>query len=488
MFASLRLRLWLTYMLIISVVITIATAAVVLYLVRNPAIDRDELQRIRLVARLVVRRTPVFDEEFDPALPARLEQTARRVDDSLQARLAIYSPLGELLIDSRDGEAPPMPEFILLDRKLLFTAPVFRDSTGQVWLYTTAPMEGGNTLVVATPRPKRSVWNLFREEFIRPFLRALVLAFILSLLMAVWMARWISAPLQRLAGAASSISTSDFHAIPPEGPAEVQEVARAFNQMGERLQAGQRSQRDFIANVSHDLKTPLTSIQGYAQAILDGASDSSTAARVIYDEAGRMHRVVVDLLDLARLDAGTLNLDQAPVDLVGLLRGVTQKFTLQAERAQIDVKLEISWKNAGEPLMLLGDADRLSQVFSNLLDNALKFTTPCGEVQLRLSQADGWIQVEVMDSGPGIPEGELERVFERFYQVDKSRSGGDRRSVGLGLAIAREIIQAHGGTIRASNREPGGNGCSMTVRLPLSPPDGKSTNQHPGTTSPRSGS
>jgi signal transduction histidine kinase len=346
--------------------------------------------------------------------------------------------------------------------------PVFRDSTGQVWLYAATPLEGGNTLVIATPRPQRSVWNLFREEFFPPFLRALVLALILSLLMALWMSRWISAPLQHLARAASSISTDEFHSILPEGPGEVQDVANAFNEMGERLQASQRSQRDFIANVSHDLKTPLTSIQGYAQAILDGAADSPSAAQVIYDEAGRMHRMVLDLLDLARLDAGTLNLERASLDLVSLLRGVAEKFALQAQRGRIDLRLETSGSIDDELLVLVGDADRLAQVFANLVDNAVKFTPPAGQVTMTARRVESWALVEVRDDGPGIPEGELGRVFERFYQVDKARRGGDRRGAGLGLAIAQEIVQAHGGSIQVANRGAGDNGCVFTVRLPLS--------------------
>ena len=468
MFASLRFRLWLTYMLVIGVVITIATAAIFIYMLRNPAVDRDELQRIRLAARLIARRSPIFDEELGQAKPARLEQAAQRVDDSLQARVVIYTPEGDLLIDSRLGEVPPMPDYRILNRKRLDVSPVFRDSTGQAWLYATASLESGNTLVLATPRPKRSVLNLFREEFFSPFLRALLLALILALFMAMWIANWISAPLQRLAGAASSISTSDFHPIPPEGPGEVQEVAHAFNEMGERLQASQRSQRDFTANISHDLKTPLTSIQGYAQAILDGASDSSSAARVIYDEASRMHRMVLGLLDLARLDAGTLDFERMPFDLLSMLRGVAQKFALQAQGSQIDLGVEISGADNGPPLILDGDVDHLAQVFANLVENAVKFTPPGGKVRVVASRADGWAQVEVLDSGPGIPEDEIGRVFERFYQVDKARRGGDQRGVGLGLAISQEIVQAHGGLIQASNLGTGGHGCRMTVRLPLS--------------------
>jgi signal transduction histidine kinase len=483
MFASLRFRLWLTYLLVIGVVITIAAAAIFIYMLSNPAVDRDELQRLRVAARLIVQRSPVFDPGLGQA-PEQLEQVVQAVDDYLQARVAIFSPEGDLLIDSRSGQEPPLPEFSLLNKQNSNVLPVFRDTYGRDWLYTTASLENGNTLIITAPRPERSVWNLFREDFLPPFLRALLLALILSLLMAMWIAGWISAPLRRLAVAVGSFTTGDFHAVKPEGPSEVQEVARSFNEMGERLQASLRSQRDFIANVSHDLKTPLTSIQGYAQAILDGATDSPSAARVIYDEAGKMYRMVLGLLDLARFDAGTFGLERAPLDLYSLLQAVVQKFALQAQRAQVVLRLDWSESGPGEPWMLVGDTDRLAQVFANLVDNGLKFTPPAGQVQIVASHQDNWAQVVVLDTGPGIPEDEIGRVFERFYQVDKARRGGDRRSVGLGLAIAREIVLAHGGTIQASNRETGVPGCQITVRLPLSQPGDESIIQ-PGNSAGR---
>lgn len=478
MFASIRSRLWLTYLLIVGVVILITSAAVFLYILRNPAVDRSELQRLRLAAGLVARRGLILDEPTGQIPLARLEQIARRADAWLQARVLIFAPNGKLVIDSRAETAVPPPDLSFFIRKRLNAAPVFRDTQGIAWLYALAPLDNGNTLIVATVRPQRSVWNLFREEFLPPFLRALALALLLSLLLAAWMARWISAPLQKLAKATRLISTSQFQPVPPEGPAEVQEVWRSFNEMGQRLQASQRSQREFVANVSHDLKTPLTSIQGYAQAILDDITDHHSAAQVIYNEASRMYRMVLDLLDLARLDAGTLDFEWAPVDLNQLLSGVVQKFALQAQGSKIDLRLDLVQGSERQAPVFSGDADRLAQAFANLVDNALKFTPAGGNVRISARLAEGWIEVQIIDSGPGIPEEELPRIFERFYQVDKARRGGERRGVGLGLAIAREVIQAHGGTIQAANRGAGESGCVVTVRLPVQRPAQTSTSGH----------
>jgi two-component system sensor histidine kinase ResE len=250
----------------------------------------------------------------------------------------------------------------------------------------------------------------------------------------------------------------------PHGPREVQELTRAFNEMNHRVQLSQKSQRDFVANVSHELKTPLTSVQGFAQALLDGTAATAEArqqaAGVIYDEAGRMHRMVLDLLDLARLDAGTADLKRSPVDLAALLNNVGQKFTPQARAARVFITVETPTL----PLVT-GDADRLAQVFTNLVDNALKYTPAGGQIRLRATPAGPEVWVEVRDTGTGIAPEALPHIFDRFYQADTARAGGKKHGAGLGLTIAKEIIQAHGGTI--SVRSAPGYGSEFTVRLPV---------------------
>ena len=271
--------------------------------------------------------------------------------------------------------------------------------------------------------------------------------------------------------AASRLLTSS-KPIPLEGPAEVKELGKAFNEMVHRVQASQQSQRDFVANVSHELKTPLTSIQGFAQAILDGAVPNEQslhqAAQVIYDESSRMHRMVVELLDLARLDSGIAEIERLPVNLNTLLQAIYEKFQPIAQQAQVTLRLHL-----GVLPEIQGDGDRLAQVFTNLVDNAIKFTPPGGTVTLSSQVTDDCVYLSVEDGGPGIPAGERERIFERFYQTDKSRRGDRTRGVGLGLAIAREIIQAHGGAI--SIGEPAASkssayGSVFVVKIPLARP------------------
>ena len=488
MFSSLRFRLWLTYFLVMGVVLTIAGLAVVVFLLRNPTGDRRELLRLRLVSNLLLQRSQIFTNLLDLTDGQKLQDLVERADAFGSARIAIFSASGELLADSRRGKAAPLPAWSFFANQPSNATPVFRDQTEKrQWLYVITPATGGINLLVTVLRPRVRILEILRDEFLTPFIRGALLAIILAVLLSIWIARWIAAPLQRLEQATHQVSLGQFRKIKLEGPREVQGVAQAFNDMGERVQASQRSQRDFVANVSHDLKTPLTSIQGFAQAILDGTADdpqsAKQAAQVIYDEAGRMHGMVLELLDLARMDAGTLSFERTPIDLGGVLKSVVTKFVPQAHQSQVELRLDVVTQNGDLP-PLVADADRLNQVFSNLIDNALKYTPPGGLVTVSARPVDGWIEVEVADNGPGIPPDELERIFERFYQTDKARSGGNRRGVGLGLAIAREIVQAHGGKIRAYNRSqvnppaPAGDstlatrrGSVFVVMLPAVRPD-----------------
>jgi len=486
MFSSLRFRLWLTYALVVGVVIIIAALAVVVYLFKNPAEYRQEYLRLRLVSTLLVQRSQIFILPLENSSIERLQEAVKRADTFASARVAIFDANGQILADSRSGIGPALPDWSMLASRQANKIPLYRDSNRRQWLYVVTPMKGGYSLLVTAPLPRVKVLTILRDEFLAPYVRGAILALILSLLLAFWIAHWVTRPLQGIANAARSISSGEYRTIPVDGPEEVKAVARSFNEMVGRVEASQRSQRDFIANVSHDLKTPLTSIQGFAQAILDGTASSpealKQAAGVIYDEADRMYRMVMDLLELARLDSGVAGLERAPVDMVMLLERITEKFAPQASQARLDLKFIDRVSSGGGSPVIIGDADRLARVFTNLVENALKYTPAQGQVAVVLRPSNGWMEASVADSGQGIPAEDLKRIFERFYQIDKSRRGGNRRGVGLGLAIAREIIQAHGGTITAYNRyqaddplsdlvQPSETGSVFVVRLPVVRPD-----------------
>ena len=255
----------------------------------------------------------------------------------------------------------------------------------------------------------------------------------------------------------------------PDGSAWLvfpQALAGSFNSMASQVAATQQAQRGFLTNVSHDLKTPLTSIRGWSQALLDGTatdpSQQQRAAGIIYDETSRMERMVAQLLELARIESGQLELAHEAVDLQQLLTDIENSFALQAQEKGVALKVD------AQPVPLIfGDYDRLSQALTNLVDNALVHTGGGGEVRLRSqpSSNDG-VEVMVQDTGSGIPQEELKRIFERFYQVDKSRAtSSGHRSSGLGLSIVKELVEAHGGRIEANSQV--GLGSTFTIYLPI---------------------
>ena len=468
MFSSLPFRLWLTYLLVVGVVILIIGGALLGYLVRNPAEERQELQRLRLIASLVYFRSDIFNDSQGTVPPLRLQNVAEKMDKALRARVVLYDEDGNLQADSRRGLVSVLPDWSFFAAQKEDQASDYRDEKGMRWLFFIKKLDNGKTLVISAPRQRVPVWNILRQEFVGPFIRAGALALFLALLLAVGIARWVAGPLQQIAEAARTISldgdATSYQPVTPKGPGEVQLLTKAFNEMADRVKKSQVSQRDFVANVSHELKTPLTSIQGFAQAILDGTASTpqalEQAAGVIFAEAGRMHRLVLDLLDLTRMDTGLVNFDFQPLGMQALLELLVSKFSPQAKAVEVDLQQDLP----ALPVVS-GDADRLTQVFTNLVDNALKFTPPGGKILVEARSIGEWVIVSVADTGPGIPDEEMSRIFERFYQTDKSRRGGSRRGVGLGLAIAREIVQAHDGVISFQNDPV--QGAVFVVKMPV---------------------
>jgi two-component system, OmpR family, phosphate regulon sensor histidine kinase PhoR len=223
--------------------------------------------------------------------------------------------------------------------------------------------------------------------------------------------------------------------------------------------------RDFVANASHELKTPVAAVRALAETLLTALPDDPEAGRRFAErigrEAERLDVLARDLLDLSRVERGTLDVE--PVDLVGLAKEVAGGYADLAEERRVRLRVELQ-----PQVSLRGDRAQLGLLLSNLLDNALRHTPAKGTVHLRLDAVEGRAVLQVADTGEGIPAGELSRVFERFYRVDKARArqtGG----TGLGLAIVRHVAEAHGGAVRVDSEL--GRGSTFTVSLPVAGPD-----------------
>jgi signal transduction histidine kinase len=455
MFTSLRSRLWLSYALLIATALGVMAVAFGFYLWRNPLLYRQTLTRLRTVESGILNRQ---GDLFGNSVSVAMDRAARAFD----VRILLFDGAGSLLKDTDPAQAEVgLPRRTIVNRAV----PTLRDETGKLWLYTQQPLDDGTTLLVATPRPRVPLVNILRDELLPILVQGGGIALLLSLVLAFGVARWVADPLQGLVAASQHVPVAETAPVSERGPHEVRELTRAFNAMLERVRSSQASQRKFVANVSHELKTPLTSIQGFAQAILDGTANSPAekkqAAEIIYNESSRMHRMVLNLLDLARLDAGTADLKMAPVDIRVLLESIVEKFSLQAQKAGVSLRVD-----APNDLPTLdADGDRLAQVFTNLVDNALRHTPAGGQVNLQVLSTQVDMEIRVTDTGSGIPADAIPHIFERFYQVDQSRPGGERHGAGLGLAIVHEIVAAHNGKITVRSRE--GPGTTFAIHLPL---------------------
>ncbi len=222
---------------------------------------------------------------------------------------------------------------------------------------------------------------------------------------------------------------------------------------------------DFIANVSHELRTPISMLQGYSEAILDGVpetpEENQEMVKIIHDESQRMGRLVTDLLDLARMESGHMRLYKSEMAIVPFLDRIQNKFMQVARDSEVTLDVQ---PNGQESLRLQADEDRIEQVFTNLVDNAIRHTPNGGRVTLAIEKFPKNVALSVIDTGSGIPEEDLPYVFERFYKADKARTRG-KSGTGLGLAIAKNIVESHGGMISAKRGDTGGT--VFTAVLPL---------------------
>lgn len=469
---SLRTRLFAAFFIVIAVVVVVIGLTLLLLLRNSSLIERPTLLSLSTATRTLQRQSLLPEAATD----AELETYVTRAAEAFEYRVLVVNAEGEVRIDSAPNAAPLTVTLRNAQNNAAFgfRTGQARDTQGDTWLYTARRISKDRFLLMAAPQPRFAVWRFFVDDLLGPLLQAAAIAMVVALALSVIVARQIAGPLQKMAQVSHGIAQGDYsQSAPLSGPDEVRELGQSINAMAQQVQAGQQAQRDFLANVSHELKTPLTSIQGFAQAIQDGAANSAEAvqrsATIIYEEAERMRRLVADLLELARWDASPHTLNRVALDLRLLLTSVTERFTPRARERGLTLRLEFT----NELPAMRGDADRLAQVFTNLVDNALKHSAAGGIVAVAAGGTPEGAQITVTDNGAGIPREDLTRIFERFYQVDKSRARGGEYAagggVGLGLAITKEIVEAHHGTLSVESVV--GMGSRFTVRLPAALPE-----------------
>jgi signal transduction histidine kinase len=360
--------------------------------------------------------------------------------------------------------------------------PTFRDGMVHVgetdaYEFAVAPVAEGGVVVSSAyavrAKPDRSLVGQlaatfrFLLHFWWQLLLAGALAALIALVMARWLARGMTQPLRDMASAARRMEVGDYTGrIGTRSRDEVGQLATAFNRMSEELENLEQSRRDLVANVSHELKTPITAIRAHLENLLDGVErpDPETL-QVMLSQTERLGRLVEQLLDLSRLESGEVPLHRSDVPLGPLVARVVSE--IEVARVGKEVKIDHEIPDDLPPVD--ADPERVHQVLFNLVDNAVRFTPDGGEITIAAHRHDGVVEVSVADNGAGIPREHLPRLFERFYRADPSRARGDGGTgTGIGLAIARSVVEAHGGHIRADS-EPG-IGSVFTFDLPAAPP------------------
>jgi histidine kinase len=311
------------------------------------------------------------------------------------------------------------------------------------------------------------LFSSFRAAVTEALFIATMAAISVAVVAGVLVSRRIVAPVRSMMAASQRIAEGHYQdrvEIPgsqrPEEMDELAQLAVTFNQMAAKLDRTEAMRRELIGDVAHELRTPLATIKGSMEGLMDGVvAPEPSAFHQIYQEADRLQHLVADLQELSRIEAGSYQLELNPVPVDQLIEAV--KARLQSQYAEKNVSLEVE----STPVRLLVDEDRIGQVLLNLVGNALQYTAPGGRVRILVRTTADQAEIRVADTGIGISKEHLPHLFTRFYRVDKSRSRAGGGS-GIGLTISKHLVEAHGGTITA--KSPGlGQGSVFSIHLPL---------------------
>ena len=304
----------------------------------------------------------------------------------------------------------------------------------------------------------------FRAGVFEAVAWATAAAVLVAVLISLLLSRSILHPLRDMMQASQRIAEGHYdERVKAGGADELGQLANRFNQMAEKLYQVESMRRQLIGDVSHELRTPLTAIKGSMEGLMDGVLPANDETyQQIHQEADRLNRLVDDLQELSRVEAGAYELDLRPTNLAPLLETLTKRFRqpFEAKRVELDLDLPADLPPA------LADEHRLLQVLTNLTGNALMYTPEDGTVTVSVAHTHGMIQVTVRDTGAGIAPEHLLHLFDRFYRVDKSRSRAAGGGSGIGLTIAKYLVEAHGGKIWVES-EGKGKGSAFSFTLPM---------------------
>ena len=328
--------------------------------------------------------------------------------------------------------------------------------------------EDGNVVGVLIPMSASFEGRPRELEFIQRINRILIygalIGAVIALLLGILLSRTLTRPIRELTRATHAVSEGDLsQQVPVRSNDELGELAQAFNRMSSELSRSVNSRKQMTADIAHELRTPLSLILGHAEAVHDGVLPPSRENfEIIREEAARLEHLVNDLRILSLADAGELSINPHIIEPDRLLQEVASLYQFETQRKNITLNLDIAPNLP--PIEV--DPGRMTQVLTNILDNALRHTPAGGIITISAQEVNDQVELSVQDSGPGLQDEDLERIFDRFYRADPSRQREDATAggSGLGLAIAKSIVQAHGGQLSAESEA--GQGLKVIIRLP----------------------
>ncbi len=464
MTGTLRSRLWMGYILLTVLILGAFLLGLIYILNGSTILYRDAVANLQQSKEALIAGAILPDDINAETIQKYLTESS--LEDS--PRVVIVSNTGSTLFDTAQAVSGNLRWIRVAALKRVATqnsSGLIRDDQKRVWIYVSSRIPASqNLLVVASLKKNVTLKFMVSDPMVRLVFRVVLWAMFVSLILTLLMDRWIAKPIRKMAQEATTLTLEDGKQLSVEGIKEVKDLALAFNTMSRKVQESRQSQRDFVSDVSHELKTPLTSIQGFSAAIIDGTASTPSevihSAEVIAAESQRMLGMVNELLVLARLEAKVEEIDFQLTDTSKLLEGVIDRMKFNADKNKVEISL-----NCSSLPMIMVDPDKVTQVFLNLVENGIKFTPEGGRVMISCESSGTEIRIMVSDTGTGIAPGELPKVFNRFYQIDKSRKGGAGKSSGLGLTIAREIVKLHNGDLTVTSSL--GRGTTFTVFLPL---------------------
>ena len=465
LFASLQFRLAAGFT--IALLLALAMVSMAIGVVTDTQTDRFERDRDSAqVARITQFVAQYYANNKRPEYDAGLQQILEQAGPVSGSHIRVYDYQGTLIADSHvflsarqaDWDGKGWPGRGREIRKF----PVFGGNGEQVAAVTVSPLSAAAPGF--QPAPLDPVASRISDVVDRSLFWAGIGASALGAVVVWLLSRRALAPLKNLGAAARRVGQGDLsHRAETAGPSEIRQLAHNFNQMAAGLEAAERHRRNLTADVAHELRTPLSNIQGYLEAIKDGLiQPTPETIDTIHGQARHLSRLVEDLRLLAQVDAGALELQRAPTRMDELLPSCLEAVRPRADAEGVALLLDAAPALPEAHL----DATRIAQVVANLLENAITHTPRGGQVTVAARAAAAAIEISVADTGRGIPPEDLPRVFDRFYRADPSRAratGG----AGLGLTIARRLTEAHGGRIEAQSAP--NRGSRFTLRLPPAP-------------------